>query len=80
MRCRRGLCAYRSQAQFRGEGSLEVGVADRAACQGHRLTAAVALTAQGRRIVQLHPFTPNTHSIYPCKKPVARGYGVKSCP
>jgi hypothetical protein len=46
---------------------------------GHRLKTAVGLNAHGA-IVASHPFTPNAHGIYPCEKPVARGYGVKSCP
>jgi hypothetical protein len=46
---------------------------------GHRLKTAVGLNAQGA-VVASHPFTPNAHGIYPCETPVARGYGVKSCP
>ena len=46
---------------------------------GHRLKTAVGLDAQAA-VVASHPFTPNAHGTYPCEKPVARGYGVKSCP
>ena len=43
------------------------------------LKTAIGLNAQ-RRVVVSHPFTLNAHGTYPCEKPVARSYGVKSCP
>ena len=46
---------------------------------GHRLKTSVALNTHAK-VVASHAFTPNAHGIYPCEKPVARGYGVKSCP
>ncbi|HET7572660.1 MAG TPA: hypothetical protein VFJ77_08325 [Gaiellaceae bacterium] len=46
---------------------------------GHRLTKAVGLDSQGHLLTS-HPFTARTPGIYPCKKPLDRGYGVKSCP
>jgi hypothetical protein len=46
---------------------------------GKRLTSAVALDAAGH--VRLREtFQPKQHGVYPCEKPIARGYGVKTCP
>jgi hypothetical protein len=47
--------------------------------QGERLVAAVALNAAGR-VIYRQTFPTHQHGVYPCKKPVARGYGVKTCP
>jgi hypothetical protein len=44
-----------------------------------RLTKAVALDASGK-ILQTQSFQPQSPGVYPCSKPIARGYGVKSCP
>jgi hypothetical protein len=46
---------------------------------GARLTAAIGLDSAGRTLFTQN-FHPQTPGVYPCKKPLARGYGVKSCP
>ena len=46
---------------------------------GTRLVAAVALGQSGKAIVTQH-FQPQESGLYPCKKPIDRGYGVKECP
>lgn len=45
---------------------------------GTRLVAAVALTRSGKAITR--PFQPQEAGVYPCKKPVNRGYRVETCP
>jgi hypothetical protein len=47
--------------------------------RGTRLVDAVALNASGKAIYteQFHPQEPG---LYPCKKPINKGYGVKTCP
>ena len=47
--------------------------------RGTRLVAAVAFDRNGKAIYteQFHPQEPG---FYPCKKPINRGYGVKTCP
>jgi hypothetical protein len=47
--------------------------------RGTRLTAAVALDRNGKAIYT-ERFGPNETGLYPCKKPINRGYGVKTCP
>jgi hypothetical protein len=47
--------------------------------RGTRLVAAVALNASGNAIYT-ERFDPHETGFYPCKKPVNRGYGVKTCP
>jgi hypothetical protein len=47
--------------------------------RGTRLVAAVALDRSGHRIYT-QQFRPQEWGVYPCKKPVDRGYGVKMCP
>jgi hypothetical protein len=46
---------------------------------GTRLLSAVGLDARGQ-IRLREAFQPKQRGVYPCDKPVARGYGVKSCP
>jgi hypothetical protein len=46
---------------------------------GKRLKAAIAFNSAGH-VVYRQVFQPQMHAVYPCSKPVARGYGVKSCP
>lgn len=45
---------------------------------GTRLVAAVALNRSGKAI-STQRFRPQETGVYPCKKPVNRGYGVKTC-
>jgi hypothetical protein len=47
--------------------------------RGTRLVAAVALNASGKAIYT-ERFRPQEPGLYPCKKPINRGYGVKTCP
>jgi hypothetical protein len=47
--------------------------------RGTRLVAAVALDRSGHRIYTQR-FRPQEWGVYPCKKPVNRGYGVSECP
>jgi hypothetical protein len=47
--------------------------------RGTRLVAAVALNRSGKAI-STQRFRPQETGIYPCKKPVHRGYGVNTCP
>jgi hypothetical protein len=47
--------------------------------RGTRLVAAVALDRSGKVILTQH-FRPQETGVYPCKKPVNLGYGVKACP
>ncbi len=46
---------------------------------GARLVAAIALDRNGRAI-STEPFRPQARGIYPCKKPLDLGHGVKECP
>jgi hypothetical protein len=46
---------------------------------GARLVAAVALNRHGKAISTV-PFQAQEPDIYPCKKPINRGHGVKECP
>lgn len=47
--------------------------------RGTRLVAAVALNRSGKRITTQR-FRPQEIAVYPCRKPIKRGYGVKACP
>jgi hypothetical protein len=47
--------------------------------RGTRLVSALALDASGKAIYTVR-FQPQSTGLYPCKKPVAMGYGVKTCP
>ncbi|MFL5914879.1 MAG: hypothetical protein ACJ752_04480 [Gaiellaceae bacterium] len=47
--------------------------------RGTRIVAAVALNASGKAIYT-ERFRPQETGFYPCKKPINRGYGVKTCP
>lgn len=47
--------------------------------RGTRLVAAVALDRNGQSLLTQH-FRPREPGVYPCKKPIDRGYGVKTCP
>ncbi|HJQ75339.1 MAG TPA: hypothetical protein VJ814_10645 [Gaiellaceae bacterium] len=47
--------------------------------RGTRLAAAVALDRSGHPIYTQR-FRPQEWGVYPCKKPVDRGYGVTECP
>lgn len=47
--------------------------------RGTRLVAAVAFDRNGKRLLT-ERFRPQEPAVYPCKKPVDRGYGVKMCP
>jgi hypothetical protein len=47
--------------------------------RGTRLVAAIALNASGKAIYT-ERFDPRGTGLYPCKKPINRGYGVKTCP
>ena len=47
--------------------------------RGTRLAAAVALNRSGKRIATQR-FRPQEIAVYPCRKPIKRGYGVKACP
>jgi hypothetical protein len=47
--------------------------------RGTRLVAAVALNRSGKAIFTQR-FQPKDTGFYPCKKPINRGYGVKTCP
>lgn len=47
--------------------------------RGTRLVSALALDASGKAIYK-ERFQPQSTGLYPCKKPVAKGYGVKTCP
>jgi len=47
--------------------------------RGARLVAALALDRSGHPIYTQR-FRPQEWGVYPCKKPVDRGYGVKTCP
>jgi hypothetical protein len=46
--------------------------------RGTRLVAAVAF-GNGKRLITQR-FHPEEPAVYPCKKPINRGYGVKMCP
>ncbi len=46
---------------------------------GKRLVTATAQDSRGR-VLYRQNFKPQTPGVYPCKKPIARGYGVTSCP
>jgi hypothetical protein len=46
---------------------------------GTRLVSAQALDASGKAIYT-ERFRPQDAGLYPCKKPIDRGYGVKTCP
>jgi hypothetical protein len=46
---------------------------------GKRLVSALALDGSGH-VLHQQAFQPQAHGTYPCSKPVARGYGVESCP
>jgi hypothetical protein len=47
--------------------------------RGHRLTAAVAYSAAGKRLAE-QTFDPKQFGTYPCTKPVPIGAGQTSCP
>jgi hypothetical protein len=47
--------------------------------RGTRLVAALAFGRSGKRLVT-DRYRPNAPGVYPCKKPIDRGYGVKMCP
>jgi hypothetical protein len=47
--------------------------------RGTRLVAAVGFDRQGRAVFR-QAFGPEMSGVYPCDKPIARGYGVKTCP
>jgi hypothetical protein len=47
--------------------------------RGTRLVTAVALDRSGKVLLTEH-YRPQEMGVYPCKKPVDQGYGVKSCP
>jgi hypothetical protein len=46
---------------------------------GTRLVAAVALNRRGKTL-STQRIDTQSHGLYPCKKPINRGYGVRSCP
>ncbi len=46
---------------------------------GRRLLAAVGLD-QSEEAIFTQPFQPQQTGVYPCDKPLDRGYGVKTCP
>jgi hypothetical protein len=47
--------------------------------RGTRLVQAIAFDRNGKRLVT-ERYRPNEPAVYPCKKPINRGYGVKMCP
>lgn len=47
--------------------------------RGMRLASAVAFDRSGKAI-STERFQPQESGVYPCKKPVSKGYGVKTCP
>jgi hypothetical protein len=47
--------------------------------RGTRLVAAVAFDRDGKRLF-MERFRPQQPAVYPCKKPVDHGYGIKMCP
>jgi hypothetical protein len=47
--------------------------------RGTRLEAAVGLDGQGRTVFR-QAFEPHASGVYPCDKPISRGYGVRTCP
>jgi hypothetical protein len=47
--------------------------------RGTRLVQAVAFDRSGKTILTQR-FRPQEPAVYPCKKPVNRGYGMKMCP
>jgi hypothetical protein len=47
--------------------------------RGHRLVDALALSSTGKTLFR-QPFDPQQPGVYPCYKPIPRGYGIKSCP
>jgi hypothetical protein len=47
--------------------------------RGTRLVEAVAFDRTGRAIFERR-FPPLEPGVYPCKKPISRGYGLKMCP
>jgi hypothetical protein len=47
--------------------------------RGTRLVQAVAFDRNGKRLLT-EQFQQGEPAVYPCKKPIDRGYGVKMCP
>jgi hypothetical protein len=46
---------------------------------GTRLASAIGLNSAGRTLSRQN-FQPQRPGVYPCKTPIARGYGITSCP
>jgi hypothetical protein len=61
------------------DGLLLIPLPSRSYARGHRLSAAIAESSDGRAIFR-QAFRTNLPSLYPCAKPKNHGYGVRMCP